>query len=374
MLAVLLASACVHLPESTGVIELPEAVEAVEAEEPAQIVARATRSGDPGLRARAIAIAIHGGDLAIVGPSLADESEWVRRSAVDALGGVGARDALVAVARDPAADPYLRGRAAVLAGDAGLAAEMHAAARSAPSPWEAAPLALAAVRLGDRSATPLLARAIDSGELPLDVEFARDLGRVAEPSLVPALRHAAERGEPELAPTLAATRLALGDAAAEPELRKLLTSGDEDAMLEVIDHAAELEPALAAPLLRRAGDAGSVTVARYAEIVLAATGGGDSGAFVRAVAGDDRELRVLALQLSVRANVEDRRVRRDVQRAVEVGLADVDSRARSAACRAAGQLRLTDLAPLLRARLVDEVEMVRLEAAGALLEWSDRGE
>jgi HEAT repeat protein len=345
---------------------LPEERPTIDALAPADELARAARSGDTGVRARALQLQIEAGGSA--DPALEDGADWVRGAAIDALvrrADPEARALLERVALDASVDAFLRGRAAVGAPGPATAAAMARAAAEA-DPWRAAPFALAAVRLGDAGARPALIAALQGGEIPLDLTFVRDLAQSGDRELIPALRRAEEAAEPELALPLAAARLALEDVTAEVTLRKALADASTERRLEAVDVLVEVEGEAATALLRRAQQGGPEMVTVYAELALAARGAADTGALVRVFSDGDRELRELAAQLAARAP-GDRRAARDAQRAVTAALADADGAVRAAGARAAGERGLAGAEDALRLLLGDEHERVRVEAAGALL-------
>lgn len=358
---------CARIPDDIGDPVLTDAAEAGPVRSPPEALADAAQSEDPRVRARAIAYQIAVGGAGAADAGLRDESDWVRFAAVDALGGRGDDDCrvqLLRVVADPSFEPAVRARAAMWVPTSATAQVMAAAASKERNPWRAAPMALAAVRLGEPSARDGLYRALASGEFGYEITFFQALADSADPSLVPSLREAYERAEPELLASLAAVRAALGDGEAGAELRRLLGGPDDAARMEVVDLLVRISPDVAASWLTKAAERRDV-VGTYAALVGAARAEGDAKAFVRAATHDDPDMREVA-QLAL-AYVPAGRPTGRYARTVLLGLEDEDARVRSAACRVAGALRLSEAAPLLHAALTDESGLVRVEAAGALL-------
>lgn len=372
-LAVLLL-ACPRAPAERAVDDLPEQATAAVAVDPTAVLEASAATDDPGARARALALLV-----AAVGAEpwgergLRDESDWVVRAVVDALGArsdARARALLEGLATDGGADPYVRGLAALRAPGTASATAMSAAWPAEAEAWRVAPLALAAVRLGDEAARPALEGALATGELPLDLEFLEELGRSGDAGVARALGVAQDRVEEELVLPVAAARLVLGDATAEQVFRKALGDADEERRLEALDFLVEIDHPAATALLHKASSAGPDLVREYAGLALAARSGTDSEVFERAFAQPDRELRALAVHFAGVAGtggLGGRRTGRAVERVVLAGLDDADAAVRAEAARAVAGLRLAEGVAGLGPLLGDEVEPVRIEAAGGLL-------
>jgi HEAT repeat protein len=269
-------------------------------------------------------------------------------------------------------DPYLRGLAALRAPGPSTSASMSAAVRSEREGWRIAPLALAAVRLGDDSALPALVSSLSAGELSLEVGFLAEVVQAADATLVPALASAQERVEEELVLPVAAARVELGDLGAEQTLRKALADEDVERRLEALDYVVTLPDASALPLLRRAVEVGPELVTAYADLALAARTGADPDTFGRAYASADREVRALAVRFAGEAAARGSARRERAAIAVVLDAMDDDALAvRVEACRAAGELRLAAAAPQAARLLRDEAELVRVEASGALLSLTE---
>jgi HEAT repeat protein len=358
---------------STVETALPEPVSAREASDPVAVLTASATSEDPSPRARALALLLEREGPARWGTqALADESDWVRRAAIEALArrsDPDSRALLEALVANPQVDPYLRGLAALRAPGPASAEAIRAALEQEREAWRVAPLALAAVRLGDEGARPRLVRALETGELPLEIEFLHEIGQTGDPSLVPALVRAQELVEEELVLPIASARLMLGDAAGEQALRTALSEEDEERRLEALDYLVELEHPAATTLLRRASSLGPDLVTWYADLALAARTDTGGQIFEKAFADPDRELRSLAVRFAGEAlGAASRRADKGAQKVLTQALSDPDAWVRAGACRAAAEVGMTDARPAMEALLADEVELVRVEASGALLE------
>lgn len=343
------------------------------------MLAAAAGDLDPTPRARALRLLVEHTDEPAGGAwshrALLDPSPWVQRAGVEGLVArlpeAESRARLESYVAREGADPYVRGLAARSLGPGSQAARdaMSSGWRAARRAWVRAPLALAAAVLGDAEAVEPLARALASGELGLEPDFLPAVGASGLTALIPALVEATEAVEDELVLPLAGARLALGDADAEPLFRRALADADVERGLEAIDVLARLEADRAEALLRRARQGGAEPVRRYAELALAAREG-DGGPLIRASVDPDPELRALAARFAAEAarrHPDDRRVRRDARRVVELGLADELPNVRLAALDAAVAVGL-DLEPeRLEENLRHPVEAIRIGAAGALL-------
>lgn len=357
---------------------LPEQVVTVAADTPLVQLEAGAGSLDPGPRARALALLVaNSGPEPWARRALLDPSGWVRRATIEELGRRSdpeSRALLEGVAADRDADPYLRGLAAMRAPGPTSAKSMEEALTTEREAWRIAPLALAAVRLGDGAAQPALLSALSTGELPLDLEFMVEVGRSGDPAVAGALETAQGRAEEELVLPIASARLMLGDASGEQELRKALAEDDEERRLEALDYLVELDHPAATALLRRASALGPELVTWYADLALAARNGNDSELFAKAYADPDRELRALAVRFAGRAAAAGgRRVDKSAAKVVVEALSDPDTAVRVEACHAAAALHLAEARPAAEQLLTDEVEIVRIEASGALLALAGPG-
>ena len=131
----------------------------------------------------------------------------------------------------------------------------------------------------------------------------------------------------------------------------------------------ELDHPAAVTLLRKAATSGPDLASIYAELALAAREGSTGEPFERAFDGPDRELRAMAVRFSAEAATvgANRRIAKTAERLLQLGLADPDPTVRAASARAAAELKLPSTTAPLTRLLADEVEPVRIEAAGALL-------
>lgn len=374
-LGVLALVGCPKGSVPTGDDALPEAVDALDpgATDVSAVLARGSGHVDPAVRARAAALQVEVASpstlVAVAERALGDEAEGVRRATVQALcprGEPEARSLLLSVAGDEQADPWLRMMAALCAPGAEAVLIIEAALREERQPGRLAVFALAGARMDVAGADRALDRAVATGELPLDVDFLRELGAAPGEGLIAALRGAQDRAEPEIALALAGARLALGDTTAEVAFRGALTSGSDEARLEAIDQLRYVRSPTASALLQRAANDRSEAVRMYASMALAAAGTGDVRAFANALATPDRELRELSVTLAGTADPTDRRVRREVTQVLAAALSDRDASVRATAARVAGDWRLHDFVPELRSLLRDDAARVQVEAAGAL--------
>jgi HEAT repeat protein len=371
----LMLVALLGCPKSGSTLEgaLPdEASETSSATDPLTVLTESATSEDPSPRARALALLLEQEGPGRWGQqALADESDWVRRAAIEALArrsDPDSRALLEGLVADPQVDPYLRGLAALRAPGPASAEAIRAALEQEREAWRVAPLALAAVRLGDEAARARLVRALESGELPLEIEFMHEIGQTGDASLVPALVHAQERVEEELVLPIASARLMLGDAAGEQALRTALSEDDEERRLEALDYLVELDHPAATTLLRRASSLGPDLVTWYADLALAARTDTNGQVFEKAFAEPDRELRSLAVRFAGEAlGAPSKRAEKGAQKVLTQALSDPDAWVRAGACRAAAELGMTDTRTAMEALLGDEVELVRVEASGALL-------
>jgi HEAT repeat protein len=357
---------------TTGPVDptLPEQAEEVEPKEPLPQLKAGADSLDPSPRARALALLVEH-----VGPdpwgrrALLDPTSWVRRAGIEALAARGdpeSRAMLEAVAADAQADPYLRGLAAMrVRGPVATRAIVSALAEER-EPWRVAPLALAAVQLGDGTALPVLQAALEAGELPLDLAFLEEVGRSGSGEVAAALALAQDRVEDELVLPVAAARMMLGDAAGEQALRKALSDPDEERRMEALDYVVLVDHPAAVTLLRRASSLGPERVRWYADLALAARTGGGAETFERAFASADRDVRMLSVRFAA-ASAEQHPSRRSPWPVVVDALRDPDATIRATAARGVAALHLDEARAATEALLSDEVQIVRIEAAAALL-------
>ena len=371
LLPLLLALVACHKPPATlADAALTDAVVPVEAKPATEVLTAAAESLDPTPRARALYWLIRTDDVATWGPRAAyDPSPWVQRVAVDALTerGAAGEEQLLGLATRAGVDPSVRA-AAALELPQGSAPALHGAWREAPSPWDRAPLALAAHHHGDADALDALARAVATGELHLDLRFVEALAPYGGSGLQESLRTAQRRVEEELGSAIAAARLAIGDPRGEGPLRDAL-NGDVGDRMEALDILARLDHPEAVPLIRRARGGAPELVQWYVDLLLVAREGVDPGRMLEAQQATDPEVRRLAVgtaALALTGGSANRRAAKAAHEVLMESLSDPDATVRQQAARAAGELALSDAAELLEPLLTDDVPAVRLEAAGAL--------
>ncbi len=365
--------ACPHPTPDLVDPSLPEQLEPVEAKTPEAVLEDAAGQLDPSARAKALALLIEQLGPAWDARGLGDPSPWVQRAAVSALiarGDAPAQEALARFVGDPSRDRIVRSLAAVWLPGEPAAAAIGGAWREAVQPWDRAPLALAALVNGDQEARAGLDAALQTGELPLDVELILEIGHTGDTELLPALAIAQTQVEPELRLAIAAARLLLGDATAEQPFRKALAAPNVEARLEALDTLSDVDRPATVSLLSRARAEGPELVTWYAELSLAARSGTDPDLFLRAARDADREVRQLAVRASRAAAVggtANKKVAKAAHRVVLERLADPDLSVRLEAVAAARQLSLAEAEPLVSRLLSDGSQMLRIEAAGTLL-------
>ncbi len=372
LVMILIASTgCPKAPSALGDPTLPEAVEAVDAQTPQALLASASESLDPAVRARALhLLVLSSDDLTGWGArALFDPSPWVQRAALRALSTrpeAGAPLLRGYVERDNT-DPTARSLAALQLPRGSV--DLADAWAQVAAPWDRLPLALAAWHHGDDDARAAVEATLRTGELPLDLDLMDALALHGDASLLPALADAQDRVEPELATALAAVRIRLGDPKAEVELRRSL-GGDVYERMEVLDRIATWDDPAADALIRKASSAGPDLARSYGELLLTARTGQHTQRLSEALQSVDRDVRLLGVEAAAQAlshGPADRALARGAMEVLREATADPDPAVRSSAARALGEHGGPDHADLLQAMLADEVQQVRIEAAGALL-------
>ena len=111
---------------------------------------------------------------------------------------------------------------------------LEAAAAAESEWWQAAPLQLAVLAMGEDSVLPALQAGLARGDFPLELVFFHDCGRVGLPALVEGLVAAAARVEEELVLPIAASLVRLGSPEGEALFAGLLASPVTEARLESI--------------------------------------------------------------------------------------------------------------------------------------------
>lgn len=360
---------------------LPEAAADIPMVAPLGVLAEGADSDDPSVRGRALDLLIRAdsdpaGDWAR--RALWDPDPWVQRRGVTALtsriDAPGATDLLEQYVRrtDAMADAYAQGSAAlrlVEVGDVDVATDV-ANAWPRKTDFEAPPLQLAALALGDAAALEPLGAHLAQGEVALEPEFVLDLGRSGDTRLVPYLATGQEWVEDELQLAWATARLQLGDKDAAKLLHKALDGDDPLAALEALDFLSALPGEASTELIRKARSGGTDIAQAYAAMALAARGEGTADPLEDAVLSDDPELRALAARFAADTLAQHdppRRAEKVARKVLEQALVDEALAVRVAALRSAATLGVLVPEPPVRAQLVDELLAVRIEAAGALL-------
>lgn len=341
----------------------------------------AAADAEPGLRGAALAARIRtsseaaGGDWAP--RALYDPSPWVRRQAATALADrlpePASLSALQALVSRPDLDAYTRcgaGMHLARAGDQSTLPVVTAALEAASEDWEAAPCALAAAAMGSEGAVPLLEKALRGGELPLELGFVADLSGSGLAEVAPAVGEAVGLVEEPLRIPLAAAWMELGGSGGAAELRSALNTGMPEDQLTAVDFLVHSGASSAEELLKKA--AGSEGPARqYARLALAARSGDLGPAQIAAGDAEDRDARILAMQLTgeLVARLEDPsgRVARKARALLAGGLADPDDAVRLAAARSLARVGTPAEAAALEPLLMAEGVALRVAAAEALL-------
>lgn len=378
--AVLLLAGCP--PRQAAPLEslLPEKTIEVQAAEPLALLQEGASDLDPVVRARALAGLVRastqpaGGDWGARG--LADPHPWVQRAAAEALcerlPDQATAQALLTYVGQSWSDPYVRAHVAVLLG----VSEPQAAREAVSAAWQAehdswrrAALALAAARLGDAEAVPVLVASASKADVALEVDFVLDLGRAGIPELADAMHQGREWVEEELELTWTVGRLAAGDASAQGELRKALDAG-EDEQLEVLDALAGVRGERADALLQRAASSGTELARTQARLILLARGVKDPSLLAEAAGSADPLVRAMAARWGAEAVREGALTRprdlRALRKLLASLLVDPDPTVRLEAILCLEVMGLEGEQEALRQRLTDEEREVRLEAAALL--------
>jgi len=371
LLILVVSTGCPKAPSALGDPTLPEAVEAVDAQAPQALLESASESLDPAVRARALhLLVLSSDDVEGWGArALFDPSPWVQRGAIRALSTrpeAGAPLLRGFVERDDT-DPTARSLAALLLPRGSV--DLTEAWATVAEPWDRLPLALAAWHHGDDDARPAVEAALRTGELPLDLDLMDAVALHGDASLLPSLADAQDRVEPELATAIAAVRMRLGDPKGEVELRRAL-GGDVYERMEVLDRIATWDDPAAEALIRKASSAGPDLARSYGELLLTARTGQHAQRLSEALQSVDRDVRLLGVEASAQAlghGPADRALARSAVEVLREATGDPDPAVRASAARALGAHGGPDHADLLQALLADEVQQVRVEAAGALL-------
>ena len=346
----------------------PAAVAAAPVMAPQAAWEEGARSLDPSLRGRSLALLIRTAataDSPYAQRALLDPAPWVARQGIAALAArPDGRPVLLAAVDSPTVPAQARCLAAQASGDAA------AQARVAPLAWEtddaltATLCGLVGAQGGDPTSIKLLAHTMRDGVMPLDVDFARDLGRSGLVALREPLAAAIEGAEPEMALPLAMALFELGGG--DKALVDALTGPSEEAAMAALDLLAASENPAARPLIAQAARRAPGAAALYARLLGLGDGSGDVAAFTEALAAEDRELTFLAfeaLSAALRQPDPPDKLRRAAVAPVQAAATDEDEPLRAAAAAVLGAPGMDQA--LLRTLQADPDLAVRVAAAAA---------
>jgi HEAT repeat protein len=382
LLGALALSACGGRQAPQPAIEVA-LVEAGQGDPHAFLVA-ATEDLEPGIRGRALGLLIlH--DLEPGGGSWApralfDPNAYVQRQAVQALGARIDEEHSVAlleafVRRESGVDPYTRSHAAMVlaaAGHTDTLDALSAAWRAESRHWRRAPLALAALTLGDEEALPVLIEDLGRGDFPLEVTFYLDVGRSGRPELAKPLIDGLDLLEETLVLPTAVALVGLDHRKGEAMFRDALGDGNIELRLEAIDYLVDLDDQqVARQLLRKAKSSGPDAVRRYAELALVARGEQGPEPAYEALADVDRELRqqgvwALAGWLACSPDAP-RRDRKEAYKLLLATLGDPSPAVVQQAITGLGEVGRSGDRSLLASMLTEDTPGLGVEAAGAML-------
>jgi hypothetical protein len=381
MLGALIWTACatrLPAPEPAAAVEGPRS------EMPAswrEVLEAASQNVDVATRKEGLGLLVGHG----VGPephasrALFDPSPYVRRSAVEALGARLPETESLALLQDfvlrEDVDPYTRGHTGVLLAEAGhleALRVLEAAAAAEKEWWQAAPLQLAVLAMGEDSVLPGLQAGLARGDFPLELVFFHDCGRVGAPVLVEGLVAAAERVEEELVLPIAASLVRLGSPEGEALFAGLLASPVTEARLEALDFLEPLAGSAAEGLIQGAARDGDPLVANYARLIQVRRGGRALSEAIALAEDPDRQTRSQALwALEGRVQGEEALSRRELQRLESLArgaLEDSEYLVAIAAVRLLGALGTKQARSALEVGLEVESLPFRVEVVRALLE------
>lgn len=311
--------------------------------------------------------------------ALFDPSPYVRRSAVEALGArLPERDSLALlqdfVLREDVG-PYTRGHAGLLLAESGHAEALEvlvAAAAAESQWWQAAPLQLAVLAMGEDAVLPSLKAGLARGDFPLELVFFHDCGRVGRPELVESLVAAAARVEEELVLPIAASLVRLESPEGEALFAGLLASPVTEARLEALDFLEPLAGSAVEGLLQGATRDGDPLVANYARLIEVRRGDRALSEAIALAEDPDRQTRSQALwALEGRVQREEALSRREMQRLESLArgaLEDSEYLVATAAVRLLGALGTKQARSALEVGLEVESLRFRVEVVRALLE------
>ena len=351
--------------------DLPEEEARVEAGSPREILEAGAAELEPEIRAAALRLVL-GADWGENwdARALGDPSPWVQRQAAQTLlaRGPNTTPTLLAFVAQADRDLMVRALVATRRPSREMAQAIAPALASTRSPWERAPLALAAWVNGDDTAGETFLADVETGELPLDVDWLFEVGASSKSEIIPSLRKAQLLVEEELRLPVAAARWMLGDSTAEEPFRKAISGSDVERRLEAMDYLVRMDVDQVRGLLVKARAQGPSLVTWYADLALASATGGSPSVFEKGALDEDAEVRELAVRFVGQAafSALNRKTSRAAERVIESALSDPDDRVRIAAIRATRTLGLRQLTEAIEPLLVHENGLIRLEAAGTL--------
>jgi len=366
-------------PKQTGVDPtLPEAVRAVEALAPHDVLLSGTQSEQPNIRARALALLIlsapkKAGDTYAL-QALGDPEPWVQNAAIEALfERISETETVERLfdyleRTDALASADVQGRAALRLLDVGyedrLSSFKNRYQKYENQPWRASPWALLSAKMGNAEALTMLSSILSMADVPLEVDFFVALSRSGLASLVAALTEGQMHVEEELALTYALARLGLGDKSAESVFRAALDTADESTQIDAIELLSRIEGT--ERLLNKAsskpgiiGDIGDIARMPYA---LKSVDGLEKFAI-----HDDRFVRECAARMArIVHPLAVKNAKRVSRQVVKDTVQDADPMVQMEAIRTALAIGLTGIESELTTALTHELLSVRIEAAGAL--------
>jgi hypothetical protein len=333
---------------------------------PDEVLDEAASASDPTLRGIALYWRLVGVDAAEltrwVMQGTYDPEVWVQRQVADALlqrlDVSQVREMLGDYVGRAAGDPYVRGRVA-----RGLAAASLPEASAIEGTWrrvetwKGAPLALAALQIGDAEAITVIGAALRSAEVRDDDEFFAAVGQSGMPDLAEAAAAGAALAEDATAVRLSLLRGLLGDGPGAKVWRDALRDADGRVQQDAVGLLLPLPPELRAQWAAEAKRASDKAAKEMA--ALFASPSGDR--LVKAAKHDSavvrRLVQVLARELTGA----------EAAPVVALGLRDDDHDVRRGALRIAALLGVTSERATIEALARDPRREVRVAAAGALL-------
>lgn len=364
----LLLTACGGVKAPAPVPALPDGP-VVQAEAPRVVLEAGAASPSPGVRGAALRW------LTLLTPpdklirwamqGMYDPDPWVQGRVIDALVARIEHPEVVDLLLDfcgrGSADPYVRARAGAALMEAGHADRLDGMkqAWSGQPEWRAAPLAVVALRLGERGALAPLYVALARSSFRDDLFFLYALRHLAEePDVQRAVGEGLAFADESMELAFALAQLSMGLPEGDASLRALLSSSSGAARWDAF------EAVLAAPEpLRSSGVAAAL---RGQDRLLKKT-----AAFVRKPsAGKGRAL--MATGDGVVQVIVLREDPNPTAALLATGLASGTPEVRREAIKAVERAARLELRAAVANMLTDEVEVVRVEAAGAIEALTNR--